>query len=45
MDREGRHAYVTNTYEASVSVLDVKDLKVIATVPVGKGPNGLSATP
>jgi YVTN family beta-propeller protein len=45
VDREGRYAYVTNTYANSVSVLDVKDRKVTKTVPVGKGPNGISVTP
>ena len=45
VDREGRYAYVTNTYANSVSVLDVKERKVTKTVPVGKGPNGISVTP
>lgn len=42
VDREGRRAFVTNTYANSVSVIDVAERKVIATVPVGKGPNGIS---
>lgn len=45
VDREGRYAYVTNIYANSVSVLDVKKRKVVAAVPVGKGPNGISVTP
>ena len=45
VDRDGRYAYVTNTYANSVSVLDVKDRKVTKTVPVGKAPNGISVTP
>lgn len=45
VDREGRYAYVTNMYANSVSVLDVKDRKVVKTVPVGKTPNGISITP
>ncbi len=45
VDRDGRYAYVTNTYANSVSVLDVKERKVTKTVPVGKGPNGISVTP
>ena len=45
VDREGRYAYVTNTYANSVSVFDVKDRKVVRTVRVGKGPNGISVTP
>jgi YVTN family beta-propeller protein len=32
-------------YANSVSVLDVKDRKVVKTVPVGKTPNGISITP
>lgn len=45
VDRDGRHAFVTNTYANTVSVLDVGQRKVIATVPVGRGPNGISVTP
>jgi YVTN family beta-propeller protein len=45
VDRDGRYAYVTNIYANSVSVLDVKDRKVVATVRVEKGPNGISVTP
>ena len=45
IDRDGRRAFVTNTYANSVSVIDVAERKVIATVPVGKGPNGISITP
>lgn len=45
VDREGRYAYVTNTYANSVSVLDVASRKVVAQVRVGKAPNGISITP
>ena len=45
VDRDGRYAYVTNTYANSVSVLDIKDRKVVASVRVEKGPNGISVTP
>ena len=45
VDRDGRHAFVTNTYANTVSVLDVGERKVITTVPVGRGPNGVSVTP
>ena len=41
---DGRYAYITNIYANSVSVIEVKELKVVATVPVGKGPNGISVT-
>lgn len=45
VDRSGRYAYVSNIYANSVSVIDVKSAKVVANVPVGKGPNGISVTP
>ena len=45
IDRDGRHAFVTNTYANTVSVIDVAERKVVATVPVGKGPNGISVAP
>ena len=45
IDREGRHAFVTNTYANTVSVIDIATRKVVATVPVGKGPNGISVSP
>ncbi|MFM9433035.1 YVTN family beta-propeller protein [Janthinobacterium sp. CG_23.3] len=45
VDRDGRHAFVTNTYANTVSVLDVGKRKVIATTPVGRSPNGISVTP
>ncbi|WP_157572073.1 YVTN family beta-propeller repeat protein [Hydrogenophaga taeniospiralis] len=45
IDREGRYAYVSNTYANTVSVLDLKDRKIAKTVPVGQAPNGISATP
>ena len=45
VDRDGRHAFVTNTYANTVSIIDVAERKVVATVPVGKGPNGISMAP
>ncbi|MDP3798112.1 MAG: cytochrome D1 domain-containing protein [Polaromonas sp.] len=45
VDRDGRYAYVTNTYVNTVSVLDLKKRKVVASIRVGKGPNGISVTP
>lgn len=45
IDREGRYAYITNTYAGSLSVLDIGKRSVAATVPVGKGPNGVSVRP
>jgi YVTN family beta-propeller protein len=43
--KDGRHAYVTNLYANTVSVIDVRSLKIAATVAVGAGPNGISVTP
>lgn len=45
IDRDGRNAFVTNTYANTVSVIDIAEHKVVATVPVGKGPNGISMAP
>ncbi|MGJ7498570.1 cytochrome D1 domain-containing protein [Variovorax sp. RT4R15] len=45
IDREGRLAYVTNTYADTLSVIDIKSLAVVSTVRVGKGPNGVSVSP
>lgn len=45
IDREGRRAFVTNTYADTVSVIGIADRKIIATVLVGRGPNGVVVTP
>ena len=45
IDREGRRAFVSNTYANTVSVIDIAERKVVATVAVGKGPNGISMVP
>ena len=45
IEREGRLAFVTNTYANTVSVVDIVQRSVVATVPVGRGPNGVSMTP
>lgn len=45
LDREGRYAYITNSYAGSLSVLDISKRSVVATVPVGKRPNGVSVRP
>lgn len=36
---------ITNTCADTVSVVDIALRKVIGTVPVGRGPNGISVTP
>lgn len=45
VESDGRYAYVTNIYGNSVSAIDIESMKVIATTPVGKGPNGISFMP
>lgn len=40
--KEGRTAFATNTNDGTVSVIDLATEKVIATVPVGYTPNGIS---
>ena len=45
MDPTGRHAYVTNIYGNDVSVIDLQELKVVARIPVGEAPNGVSFSP
>lgn len=45
IDREGRYGYVSNTYANTVSAIDLKDGRVVATLRVGKSPNGISVTP
>jgi len=42
---DGRHAYVSNLYANTVTVIDVHTSKTVATVSVGAGPNGISVTP
>ena len=45
IEREGRLAFVANTYANTLSVIDIVQRSVIATVPTGRGPNGVSVTP
>lgn len=45
INREGKLAYITNTYAGTVSVIDIEARKVVSTVRVGKGPNGVSVSP
>lgn len=42
VDPSGQHAYVTNLYGNDVAVLDLDSLTVVARVPVGEKPNGIS---
>lgn len=45
IDRNGRLAYITNTYADTVSVIDIKSRAVVSTIRVGSGPNGVSVSP
>ena len=42
VSKDGKTAYSTNTNDATVSVIDVATEKVVATIPVGFSPNGIS---
>ncbi|KSV94689.1 YncE family protein [Sinorhizobium sp. GL28] len=42
VDDQGRLAFVTNVHADSLSVVDLWTLDVLATVPVGDGPNGVT---
>jgi YVTN family beta-propeller protein len=41
-DNNGKFIYVTNMFDNTVSVIDNSRNEVIATVPVGQTPNGIS---
>jgi YVTN family beta-propeller protein len=45
VEPSGRHAYVTNLYGNDVAVLDLDTLDVVARIPVGDKPNGISFSP
>jgi YVTN family beta-propeller protein len=45
VDPSSRHAYVTNIYGGEVAVLDLAQRKVVARIPVGEKPNGISFSP
>jgi YVTN family beta-propeller protein len=45
VDPGGRRAWVTNTYSDDVSVIDLEARAVVATVPTGRAPNGITFTP
>ena len=42
---DGKHAYVTNYVDGTVSVIDTATGAVSATIPVGAGPLGVAFTP
>ena len=37
--------YITNTNDNNVTVIDIAGQKVVATIPVGQSPNGLTYMP
>ena len=39
---DGRHAFIANIVDDTVSVIDTTTRKVINTIKVGKGPNGIT---
>ncbi len=45
IDPSSRHAYVTNIYGDDVAVLDLAEREVVARIPVGRWPNGISYSP
>ena len=45
VDPSSRHAYVTNIYGNDVAVLDLREQRVVARIPVGAKPNGISFSP
>ncbi|TNH28501.1 DUF1513 domain-containing protein [Micromonospora orduensis] len=45
VDPTGRRAWVTNVYDSTVSVIDLPTRATVATVKVGKQPNGISYAP
>ena len=42
IDPSDSYAYITNIYGNTVTVIDIQQEKVIATVPSGAAPNGIS---
>ena len=42
---DGTHAYVTNSDDNTVSVIDTANNTAVAMIPVGQGPTGVAITP
>ena len=42
VDKNGKYAYVTNSFANSVSMIDINERKVVNTLPVDNNPNGIS---
>ena len=45
IDTTGHFAWVTNSYDNTVSAIDLTSLSVSATIPVAAAPNGISYSP
>ncbi|NOH04990.1 MAG: hypothetical protein HND47_24950 [Chloroflexi bacterium] len=45
IDPSSQYAYISNIYEDTVSVIDLEKMAVVATVPTGMAPNGISFSP
>ena len=45
IDTTGNFAWVTNSYDNTVSSIDITSMSVSATTPVLRGPNGISYSP
>ncbi|RXL78369.1 hypothetical protein EO238_32085, partial [Citrobacter sp. AAK_AS5] len=45
IEPSGRFAYVTNLYDNTLAVLDIPARRMVAVVPTGAGPNGVSFVP
>lgn len=45
VDAQSRRAYVTNSMDNTLSVVDLQQKKVVATIATGKMPHGLRASP
>lgn len=41
IDADGKMAYVTNTDDNTISVIDIASQMVMQTIAVGDGPNGI----
>ena len=41
---DGKHAFVTNTWDNSLSIIDTISDTVIKTISVGKSPNGVAVS-
>jgi YVTN family beta-propeller protein len=42
---DGRHAYVVNTSDSTLSVIDADTATVTATIPTGKSPTSVAVLP